>query len=134
MSFRKKTYGVNFPFMDGSNESDFIKLTETPENEIKSSLIHLLLTKRGSRYYLPEFGTNLLQYVFEPLDEITLGKIEDEITDAVEQFIPNLTINAINIERIDEKNDSYEHTIKINIDYTINSRTFESNDTIILFL
>jgi phage baseplate assembly protein W len=138
MNIRKKTYGLNFPFGEGDN-GDFLKLTETPESEIKSNLIHLLLTRRGSRYYLPDFGTNLYQYIFEPLDEITLGKIEDEITDAVEKYIPNLTINKIVIEKFYDQiefvdNDKLQHTIKINLDYTLNSRTFQSTGTVTLLL
>jgi len=65
MEVRKKTYGIDFPFND-SNNGDFLKLTEIPEREIKSNLIHLLLTNKGSRYYLPEFGTNLYHYIFDP--------------------------------------------------------------------
>lgn len=136
MNIRKKTYGLNFPFFESDN-GDFLKLTNTPEEEVKSNLIHLLLTKRGSRYYLPNFGTNLYQYIFEPLDEITIGKIEDEITDAVERYIPNLTIKKINIKRFDQDiefvNDiQLQHTIRINIEYTITSRTFESNGEVTL--
>lgn len=138
MNIRKKTYGVNFPFYDGDN-GDFLKLTETPESEIKANLIHLLLTKKGSRYYLPDFGTNLYQYIFDQLDDITIGKIEDEIIDAVEKYIPNLTIDKIDIERFYDQiefvdNEELQHTIKINLDYTINSRTFQSTGTATLLL
>jgi phage baseplate assembly protein W len=138
MNIRKKTYGVNFPFGDSDN-GDFLKLTETPELEVKSNLIHLLLTRKGSRYYLPDFGTNLYQYIFEPLDDITMGKIEDEINDAVEKYIPNLTINKIAIQKFYDDieyvdNDKLQHTIKINLDYTVNSRTFQSSGTVTLLL
>jgi phage baseplate assembly protein W len=138
MNIRKPTYGINFPFAEGIN-GDFIKLTETPELEIKSNLIHLLLTRKGSRYYLPDFGTNLYQYIFEPLDDITMGKIEDEITDAVEKYIPNLTINKIIINKFYDQiefvaDDKLQHTIKINLDYTVNSRTFQSSGTVTLLL
>ena len=51
------TYGIDFPFRD-SLEGKFLKMTGSPEVEIRANLIHLLLTKRGSRYFLPEFGTN----------------------------------------------------------------------------
>ncbi len=138
MNIRKKTYGLNFPFGDSDN-GDFLRLTDTPESEIKSNLIHLLLTRKGSRYYLPDFGTNLYQYIFETLDDITMGKIEDEITDAVEKYIPNLTINKIVIEKFYDQiefvdNDKLQHTIKINLDYTVNSRTFQSTGTVTLLL
>ena len=138
MNIRKTTYGVNFPFLDGV-DGNLLKLSETPELEIKSNLIHLLLTRKGSRYYLPDFGTNLYQYIFEPLDDITMGKIEDEITDAVEKYIPNLTINKIVIQKFYDDieyvdNDQLQHTIKINIDYTVNSRTFQSIGAVTLLL
>ena len=98
MNIRKKTYGINFPFYDSDN-GDFLKLTPTIEAEVKSDLIHLLLTRKGSRYFLPDFGTNLYQYIFEPLDEVIIQKIEDEINNAVEKYIPNLEINQINIKQ-----------------------------------
>jgi phage baseplate assembly protein W len=138
MNIRKNTYGINFPF-DDSDSGDFLLLTEIPETEIKSNLIHLLLTRKGSRYYLPDFGSNLYQYVFEPLDDIVIGKIEDEINDAVERYIPNLKISKITIERfydnIEYVNDQkQQHTIKIKIDYVITSRTFQSPDTVTIVL
>jgi phage baseplate assembly protein W len=138
MNIRKNTYGINFPF-DDSDSGDFLLLTEIPETEIKSNLIHLLLTRKGSRYYLPDFGSNLYQYVFEPLDDIVIGKIEDEINDAVERYIPNLKISNIIIERfydnIEYVNDQkQQHTIKIKIDYVITSRTFQSPDTVTIVL
>lgn len=138
MNIRKNTYGINFPF-DDSDSGDFLLLTEIPETEIKSNLIHLLLTRKGSRYYLPDFGSNLYQYVFEPLDDIVISKIEDEINDAVERYIPNLKISKITIERfydnIEYVNDQkQQHTIKIKIDYVITSRTFQSPDTVTIVL
>jgi len=54
------TYGIDYPFRD-SSKGDFLKMTETPEREVRSNLIHLLLTKRGTRYYLPDFGTRIYE-------------------------------------------------------------------------
>lgn len=134
MNIRKSTYGVDFPFDEGTN-GEFLKLTDIPEKEIRANLIHLLLTRKGSRYYLPDFGTNLYQYIFEPLDDIVIGKIEDEINEAVEKYIPNLKIDKINIQTfyndinfVDDQ--KMQHTVKVNIDYTINSRTFEASGSV----
>jgi len=132
MNIRKQTFGVDFPFKD-SNNGDLVKLTDTPESEIKADLIHLLLTKKGSRYFLPEFGTNLNQYIFDQMDEALTIKIENEITEAVERYIPNIIINKIIITRLNEDIDlvndnKAQHTLKINIDYTVSSRSFQSSD------
>ena len=58
MQLRKKTIGVSFPFAE-SNEGDYLALTKTAANEIKSNFVHLLMTTKGERYFLPQFGTNL---------------------------------------------------------------------------
>ena len=41
-------YGMDFPFRD-SNEGNYLRMTVEPEREIRANLIHLLLTRRGSR-------------------------------------------------------------------------------------
>jgi phage baseplate assembly protein W len=76
------TYGLNFPFED-SNKGDYLLLTETARLQIRSDLLHLILTKRGSRYYLPDFGTRLYEYIFEPYDGLTENAIEADIRDSV---------------------------------------------------
>lgn len=132
MAIKKQTFGIDFPFVN-SNSGDYVGLTTIPESEVKAMLIHLLLTRKGSRYFLPDFGTNLYQYIFEPLDDITLGKIEAEIQDAVEKYIPNLKLNDVVITRVGDeemyKNDTErEHQIRINLDYTITTKTFQTSD------
>ena len=89
MDFRQKTIGINFPFQD-SVKGDFLDLTTYPEKEIKSNLIHLLLTRKGSRYFLPDFGTRLYQFIFDQNDNVTFGLIESEIRESVKKYIPNL--------------------------------------------
>jgi phage baseplate assembly protein W len=90
------TYGIDYPFRD-SSKGDYLNMTEIPEKEIRANLIHLILTRKGSRYYLPEFGTRLYQYIFEQNDLITHNLIEEEIREGVKKFIPNLDITNISI-------------------------------------
>ena len=42
------TYGIDFPFRD-SQKGDYLNMTEIPEKEVRANLIHLLLTRKGSR-------------------------------------------------------------------------------------
>ena len=58
-----KSYGVTFPFRD-SFDGRYLDTTDFEDDEIRSSLIHLLLTKKGARYFLPDFGTRLYEYIF----------------------------------------------------------------------
>lgn len=144
------TFGINFPFMD-SDKGDFVRMTQTPDQEIRSNLIHLILTRRGSRYYMPDFGTRLYEFIFNPNDSVTYSLIEEEITEGVKKYIPNLQINKITItpateseetssvsemedERLFRVSDAStkEYTAKVKIDYTSNSGAFATSDFIII--
>jgi phage baseplate assembly protein W len=145
------TYGIDFPFRT-SVKGDFIKMTESPEREIRANLIHLLLTRKGSRYFLPDFGTRLYEYIFEQNDVISFNLIEEEIREGVRKYIPNLDINSINIMPADQDPDedrlysqdederlfrvsdasSKPYTAKVKIDYTVNNGAFSSSDFIII--
>jgi phage baseplate assembly protein W len=145
------TYGLNFPFRD-SRRGDYLQLTEFEAQEIKADLIHLLLTRKGSRYFLPSFGTRLYEFIFEPLDGPTFSDIESEIRDTVRTYMPNLQITNVTVEpgsagledkgytvnQYGEREFSVpniaqlEHTAKIKIDYRITDSAFESQDFIII--
>jgi len=77
-----KTYGISFPFVD-SFDGKYLDLTDYAAEEIRTDLIHLILTRKGSRYFLPDFGTRLYEFVFDPLDGPTFQNIEAEIRDSV---------------------------------------------------
>jgi hypothetical protein len=145
------TYGINFPFRD-SFDGRFLDLSSTIEEEIRTDLIHLLLTRKGTRYFLPDFGTRLLEYIFEPLDGPTFSEIESEIRDSVSKYVPNLVITNIAVYDASTEEDdpnvtvisgdervfrvpgigTKEHTAKVRIDYKITSNVFESSDFIII--
>jgi phage baseplate assembly protein W len=145
------TYGIDFPFRN-SLKGDFLKMTESPEREVRANLVHLLLTRKGSRYYLPDFGTRLYEYIFDQNDVVTFGAIEDEIRESVKRYIPNLDINSINVtsaendpeetrlysqdedERLFRTSDSSSkpYTAKVKIDYTVNNGSFTSSDFVII--
>ena len=90
------TYGLHFPFLK-SPVGLYVRATDTTDEEIKSDLLHLLLTRRGTRYYLPDFGTRLYEFIFEPLDAQTFNSMKDEIYEQVKTYIPNLTITNITL-------------------------------------
>lgn len=144
-------YGIDFPFRD-SPKGDFLRMTESPENEVRANLIHLLLTRKGSRYYLPDFGTRLYEYIFDQNDMMTYEIIEDEIREGVRKYIPNLDINSINIVSAEEDPETFTsiseeeddrlfrvsdaankpYTAKVKIDYTVNNGAFTSSDFVII--
>jgi phage baseplate assembly protein W len=145
------TYGIDFPFRD-SVKGDYVTLTETPEREVRANLIHLLLTKKGSRYYLPDFGTRLYEYIFDQNDVVTHSSIEEEIREGVKKYIPKLEINSITIVSAEDDPDETQsvnelederlfrvsnssgkpYTAKVKIDYTVNNGAFSASDFVII--
>ena len=145
------TYGIDYPFRD-SPKGDYLNMTEIPEKEVRANLIHLLLTRKGSRYYLPDFGTRLYEYIFDQNDFVTYNHIEEEIREGVKNYIPNLEINTISITsaeddpnqqrsilqnederlfRVSEES-TKPYTAVVKIDYTVNNGSFSTSDFIIL--
>jgi phage baseplate assembly protein W len=115
------TYGLYFPFQD-SRRGDYLALTEFDQQEIRSDLIHLLLTRKGSRYFLPTFGTRLYEYIFEPFDGLTFSAIESDIRDSVQQFLPNLILNSVSIEPITPE-DQVDVDFGIYIEFLVKEHT-----------
>jgi phage baseplate assembly protein W len=148
---QNSTYGIKFPFAD-STDGRYFALNTTSTDEIRTDLVHLLLTRKGSRYYLPDFGTRLLEYIFEPLDGPTFGEIESEIRDAVTEYIPGIQITNLTITdaSMDEQNKgtfindmnervysvpnigTLEHTAKVKIEYLITDEAFGASDFVII--
>ena len=153
-----KTYGINFPFKE-SKEGKYLSLSKSYQEEIRTDLLHLILTRKGSRYFLPDFGTRIYEFIFEPMDGPTFDSIRDDIKTSVEKYIPNLRINDISITPYTDEDKSAvgdlsfstepsqyemfdifrtagegveEYTAKIKIDYTITDSTFSSRDFIII--
>lgn len=149
------TYGLNFPFRD-STRGDYLQLTQFEAQEVKADLIHLLLTRKGSRYFLPTFGTRLYEFVFEPFDGLTFDAIESDIRDAVANFMPNLLLNNITITPADPQEEvdiatgqnlagtsespiyrfpgkgTSDYTAKVKIDYSTDKNTYSQSDFVII--
>jgi hypothetical protein len=117
---------IDFPFRDSSDGSYF-KMNKTDKDAIRADLLHLLLTNKGERLYLPEFGSDLKKFIFEPNDEITQEEIKDNLNQTITRFIPNLLVNDISF-----RNDTIEELIIVELTYTVTEGTFTSTDTITL--
>jgi phage baseplate assembly protein W len=126
---QKKFINIQFPFSDDP-EGKFLEMNNDPKKAIKADLMHLLLTNKGERLYLPDFGTNLRKYIFEMNDEPSWGLIKDEINGAVKKYIPNLTIFKITTEPSDDN----IHAVLVKIDYTVTTGAFQSEDFVIIQL
>jgi phage baseplate assembly protein W len=120
---------IRFPFYD-SEKGYFLDMTETDKRAIKSDLMHLLLTNKGERLYSPEFGTDLKKFLFEPNIVSVQNDIRGEIQKAIDNYIPNLKVDRLDVEQIDGE----EHSVIVKLEYTVTNDTFSETDFITLEL
>jgi phage baseplate assembly protein W len=118
-----RNINIQYPFKN-SPQGFFLNLNSTDAEAIKSDLMHLLLTRKGERLYNPDFGTNLLKYIFEPNDNMTLEALKDEVSNTVKRYLPNLSIKNISVTESDDS----EYAAVIRIDYVITDNVFDIVD------
>lgn len=118
---------INFPFKD-SVKGFFLDLNDSDSAAIKADLMHLILTRKGERLYLPDFGTDLLKYIFNPNDSKTQGEIKQEISQVVKKYLPKLQVNEVTVT--ESVNSEYAATVRI--DYTVTDDVFEATDFVII--
>jgi len=119
----EKSININFPFKD-SLKGFFLDLNTNSNNAVKADLAHLLLTKKGDRLYMPDFGTDLISFLFEPIDDITKSDMKRSIQDSIDNYIPNLQVDDIIIsEVVDNEND-----LKVRVEYTVTDDVFKQVD------
>lgn len=126
---QKQFINIQFPFQDDP-DGKFLKMNDESKKAIKSDLMHLLMTNKGERLYMPDFGANLRQYIFEQNDTPSWDGIRNEINDAVRKYIPNLIINNLSTTQSEDN----IHAVVVRIDYTVTTGAFQSSDFITLKL
>ncbi len=58
---------------------------------VKMDLLNYIYTKKGERVMMPNFGTRIPMLAFEPLDQITLDILEEDLRAAV-NFDPRIKL------------------------------------------
>jgi phage baseplate assembly protein W len=124
---KKQFYGIKYPFIAQDEEKYFVDLNKDIKSKIKSLLIHVVFTPKGQRIRDPEFGTNLIKYIYDVNDEETWGNIKNEIKDVVMKYINGITINEVSVlSAEDDRRDVY-----VRLDYTITRGLQEETDSLI---
>jgi len=126
---QKSYINIQFPFQDDP-DGKFLELNNDAKLAIKSDLVHLLLTNKGERLYLPDFGANLRKYIFEPNDEASANAIKNEINEAIKTYIPNLKVTQLTVTPSEES----IYAVVVRIDYIVTVSALQSADFVILTL
>ena len=70
---------------------------------VKLDLLNHIFTRKGERVMMPNFGTRIPDLAFEPLDEVTLSILEDDLR-AVFAFDPRVELMSLVITPLYDNN------------------------------
>lgn len=114
--------GMRFPFLP--TEYKNLQMTEEIER-INQSLLMLLETPKGSRLFVPDYGTNLRLYRFEPNDDILVEELKQSLIIDVQKWEPRLNIADIRFYRDSESIDN--NILYVHISYTVMNSDVQGN-------
>jgi phage baseplate assembly protein W len=109
-SFNDYAIGITLPLQIGNvafNQSF------TTLEQVRTNIKSLLLTKRGERVMQPNLGSGLDELVFDLNDDNLASDIEDAIIGTLQQWLPYVTVEEIDIEQTDELKDSNRINISL---------------------
>ena len=117
-SFNDYAIGISLPIQ--ITNTAFEQTFQTSE-QVKSNIKNLLLTKKGERILQPEFGSGLQALLFEPNVDDFEGRIEDTINESLEQWLPYVTAEEIDIDASDTLRDN--NRINVSVKFRIGDGT-----------
>ncbi len=93
--------------------------------DIEQSLGILLRTSLGERVMQPDFGCNLGDYQFDPMNTALLGFMKDLVYNAILYYEPRIQLE--NLEVSNTAQDAVEGSLRFQIDYIIRSTNSRFN-------
>ena len=90
-------YGIKFPITIKGEDKSLLDVSYSLGGSVNSELMHVIFTPKGQRLRNPEFGTNLIQFIFNPNDSQTFDGVVSEVRDVIKKYIPNCKLNNINV-------------------------------------
>lgn len=106
--------GPAFPYnrseIGGLSSSDGI-------DRINQSLFLLFETPKGSRLMLPDFGSDIHRYKFDPLDKVLMERLRYTITEDIKRWEPRISL--VSVEFLANSQNIDNNTLYISISYSI---------------
>ena len=99
---KTQKYGIKFPINVSSEDMTLFDLSHTRAEQVKSEIMHLIFTPKGQRLRKPDFGTRLIQFIFNPDDSQSWGDIVSEIKETVKRWIPDCNITEVEVAEFED--------------------------------
>lgn len=123
---KKQYFGIKYPFMSDDFQHFYVDANNNLKDKVKSQLMHIVFTPKGQRIRNPEFGTDLIKYIFEQSDGFAWESVKDEIRDSVNRWATNISLRDIQVV----KNADDESEVFVRLDYSVIDGNKVTNDSI----
>jgi phage baseplate assembly protein W len=115
MDKKRQYYGIKFPFTKDNNDEIYLDPNENFIDKAKSDMFHAIFTPKGQRYRMPDFGTNLIRFIFEDNTQTTWDKIRDDISATAEKYVPAVKVTDVVLYTECED----DHQVFVTIKFTV---------------
>jgi phage baseplate assembly protein W len=109
----KPHLGVGWPF--ALKPSDGRLVFARYEEDIEQAIQIILLTSRGERLMLPEFGAGLRDFVFEPNTETTRARMQESVRKSLVDWEPRIDVERVEVTADEEA----ANLVLIHVDYVV---------------
>ena len=110
-----KKFGIKYPFENNNLENVYMDMNDSYLDSVRSKVLHVLFTPKGQRLRNPDFGTDIIKYLFDPNVTDTIDSLKNDIASQVARYVPNVEFN--DIKAYNDENDD-NHVIVV-IQYTV---------------
>lgn len=125
---KRQYMGIKYPFRTDDFQHFFIDANNTQMEKARSEIMHIVFTPKGQRIRNPEFGTDLIKFIFDPNEDVTWEAVKDEVSDAVNRWASNIVLNNIQVV----KNEEDESEIYVRLDYSVSEGNKTTKDSIVV--
>lgn len=115
--------GTGWSFPPEFNKTEGKLIMTTDVEDINNSLIILLSTRPGERVMFPDYGCDLQEMIFKPLNLTLITQMKGIIERAILYHEPRINILSIDIDTQEE----LEGEVLIKIDYEVRNTNTRSN-------
>jgi phage baseplate assembly protein W len=111
--------GLDLPIRRANTKEGFFASTSTTIEAVKNNIRNLIQTHQGERLMQPTLGLNLRNYLFNQITEDTVFKIQNEIMDIFEFWLPFVVVRDIQVKTADNDRTIDSNKMLINIVFSI---------------
>jgi len=111
--------GIDLPMMKGVGAS--FQQTYTTLDQAVANAKNLILTNKGERVMLPEFGCDLRRVVFENITQDLTEQIDTVIRESFSYWLPYIFINDLRVSAMEDQNKVF-----INLTISLEGNKFDT--------